>query len=45
MIGAVEANRWHCPPPSVKSEIDVDLQFGRPFSDQYQEDEQHQEMH
>jgi len=36
-----------CQPPSGKLEIDVDLEFGSAFPDQWrhQEDEQHQKVH
>jgi hypothetical protein len=31
IIDAVEASSSHCQPPSVRLQIDVDLQFGPPF--------------
>jgi hypothetical protein len=40
MIIAVEASRSCCQPPSVKPEIDFDLEFGPPFSEKYQKYEQ-----
>ena len=46
MIDAVEASSLcDCQPPSVKLQINLDLQFGPPFPDEYQEDEQHQKVH
>ena len=41
----VEASGSLRQPPSVKLQIDFDLQFGPPFPDKYQEDEQHQKVH
>ena len=34
-----------CHPPSVRLQIEFDLQFGTPFPEKYQEDEQHQKVH
>src|SRR5579862_9820034 len=45
MLVTVGASRSHCQPPSVRLEIDFDLQFGRPFPHEYQEDDQQQKVH
>jgi len=45
MIVGVEASRSCCQPPSVRLEIDFDLQFGRPFPEYYQKNEHQQKVH
>jgi len=41
----MEASSSHCQPPSVKLEIDFDLEFGPSLSEKYQKYEQQQDDH